>query len=450
MKKAISLLLTTILIFTMATVSSETVAFGSTKPDVAGKAAMVYCATTDEVLYAKKPDERMYVASIMKLVTAMLTVEKLGLDTEVVVDEEATNIVPFNLPVYAGEKVTSGDLLHASLMQSSNDATEALGIAMAGSQEAFTDMMRDKVKRLGCINTSPVFASGVDDKNEFSTARDVITIAKAAFSDETIVKVAQTTSYEFPDFEGKEKRVLSNGNPFIKGGVAMVNGEVVKDMEYEGVFAGKTGTNSNGDASMVVGYKLDGLELYVVTLQSTKEERYQDIKKLLDYGVASVPREMAVENGQDLGAADVWLGKTNTVGMIAAEESTVVLPKGISKELISTELVVDDRIEAPLVKGDILGKVHIYVAGEEVDAVDILAAEDVEKGWILARFRITNTQTIIILAVAALLLVLFVFILILRFINKAKRRKIRRKKLKRIAAEQLERERESQRRNWKI
>ena len=450
MRKVISILITITILFTFATVQCGTVAFGNTDLDIKGKAAMVYCATTDQVIFEKNPDERMYVASIMKLVTAMLTVENIGLDTAVTVDEQATQVVPFNLPVYEGEKLTSGDLLHATLMKSSNDATEALGIAIGGSQDKFTQMMQEKVAKLGCKNTNPVSASGVNDKKEYSTARDVITIAKAAFSDESIIKICQTTSYEFPKVEGKEDRKITNGNPFIKGGVGYNSKGKVDNMEYSGVFAGKTGTNDNGDASMVVGYSLDGLELYVVTLQSTKDERYNDIKKLLDYGVSKVPRQVAIKKGQSLGNAKIWNGETNKVTGVSAKEGTLVLPKGISKSLISTEVIYDSKLKAPIKKGDKIGTVNIYLAGEKVSSVDVLSNDDVKKGWPLSKYRITNTQTIIICAVLGVVLFFVLVILILRALNRAKRKKARRRKLKRLAALELAKEQDNKKRNWKI
>ena len=164
----------------MAAGSVEAV-LAASGPDLEGTGAMIYCATTDEVIWDKNSDKQYNLASITKLMTCLIAAEQLGTDTVVTVDKEATNVKKVKSVVYEGEKITVENLLYEALLVSANDAAKALAIATAGSEEKFAVMMNERAAAIGCTKTNFVNSSGVKVAGHGSSAKDVALIAAEAF-----------------------------------------------------------------------------------------------------------------------------------------------------------------------------------------------------------------------------------------------------------------------------
>lgn len=449
-KRFLNILLCVILISTVLLLSTQTEAFAASAPEVTGSSAMVYCATTDELLWEKNADEKLNLASITKLMTCLIAVEELGLDTVVTVDAEATKVDKAKSAVYAGEEITVEDLIYEALLTSANDAAKALGIAVSGTQKDFAKLMNARAKKIGCTNTHFANASGVKTSKYqcTSTARDVVLIAKEAFANEDIRRIAGTAKYTLPATNKNEERVLETTNLFLEGGEAETLNGIVKVKKYSGVFAGKTGTTPEYKTTMVVACDIDGFEIYAVIMDSTLGSRYSDIRKLLNYAKSSISKYTAFEKGTEFGKAELKGGATNKVDVIASADGFINLPEGASASLVTTKAVYDEDLKAPIAKGQKVGKVEIYLADDFVRSIELTAAEDIEEGWFLSGLGITNFQTVIIMLVLFLLLAFYIIIMTLRAINRRKRRAARQAKLRRIAMQQLERERDVKQRNW--
>lgn len=439
-----------ILILSMGAASIRTEAFAAAEPDVTGSSAIIYCATTEELLWEKNADEKLNLASITKLMTCLIAAEELGLDTEVTVSEEATKVDKAKSAVYAGEKITVEDLIYEALLTSANDAAKALGIAVSGTQKDFAKLMNKRAKKIGCTNTHFANASGVKASGYqcTSTARDVVLIAREAFKNEDIRRIAGTAEKTLSATNKSEERKLETTNLFLEGGEAETLNGIVKVKKYEGVFAGKTGTTPEYKTTMVVGCDIDGFEVYAVIMNSTLESRYSDIRKLLNYAKSSISKYTAFEKGADFGKAELRGGATNKVDAIAAADGFINLPEGASASLVTTKTVYDDELKAPIKKGQKIGKVDIYLADDYVRSVELKAAEEVKEGWFLSGLGITNVQTVLIFAVIFIIAAGYITILLLRAANRRKRMRARQAKLKRIAMQQLEREKDVKQRNW--
>ena len=443
-KKICILILTVILAVTMITGTAS----GAEAPSVKGKAAIIYCATTGEIVWEKNADSPLNPASMTKLMTCLLAIENLDLDQQVEVTAEATDVIPTKIYLTAGEKITVRDLLYASLLESANDAAAALAVAVSGSIEDFAELMNERAAAIGCTNTHFENPHGLAGEEHYSSARDIARISAEAFQNPTLREIAATEKYTIEETNKAGARELENGNLFLTGGEQETPNGIVKVKKYEGVFGGKTGTSETQVATMTVGLSYDGLEIYAVIMGTTMQQRFSDIKKLLDYGKENVSRYAAFEAGQEFEQGKVLGGATNRVTGVAAETGYIYLPEGASESLLETKAVYDENLEAPIEAGQKVGVAEIYLADEKVREIDLLAKESVAKGWILSRFGITNFQTVILCVAAALLLAFFVIIFVLRAVNKRKRKKQRQKKIMEMARRELEREKDIKQRDW--
>ena len=165
LKRIFTILISFIIVFTAATASMQPVAFAASAPSVTGTSAMVYSATTNEVLWEKNADAKLNLASITKLMTCLIAMEELGPDCLVTVDAEATRVDKVSSAVYAGEEITVEDLVYEALLTSANDAAKALGIAVSGTQRKLAGKMNSRAKKIGCTNTHFANASGVKIRN---------------------------------------------------------------------------------------------------------------------------------------------------------------------------------------------------------------------------------------------------------------------------------------------
>lgn len=419
-------------------------------PDVEAKSAIILCGDTGEIIWEKNADEKMEPASMTKLMTALLAVENLKPDQEVEVTGEAAAMPETKIYLQTGEKITVEELLYGLLLESGNDAAIALAIATAGSVEDFAAMMNERAKEIGCTNTNFVNPSGLADENHYFTARDMVMIAKEALSNETVRKIAGTAEHTIPATNAYEERNLENTNYFLKGVDKEVNGKKIKVDKYDGVFGGKTGYVGEDKAALVTGLSADGLEIYSLVMGSSLEGRYSDVKELMDYGKANVSKYTVFEKGDEFGKVKLLGGAVNKVKAVAADNGYINLPEGVSASLVTTECVYTDSLFAPVKKGQKIGVVEVYIAGELKKTVELVAAEDIKEGWFLSGIGISNFQTVMIGVFLAVILIGFVTIISMRIRNKRKLARIRRRKLEEEALRQLEREEDLKRRGWRF
>ena len=449
MKKRLKFFTTLVLITLLLIGAWPAAAFAaSSGPDITGSAAYVYCATTEEVLWKKNASKQYNLASITKLMSCLLAAEKLDLAEEVTITQAATEVIKTESFVYAGEKIKAEDLVYAALLASANDAAKALAITVSGSEKKFVKLMNQKAKELGCKNTRFVTSSGVYNKNHYSSAEDIVKIARAAFANPDVLRIAKVAEYTVPATNKTDAVTLKTTNLFLKGGEADTGNGKIKIKKYKGMVAGKTGTTNVNRTTMVVLCKIDGFDIYAVILDSTLQQRYRDIKKLLDYAKATLSPYKAFESGQSFEGAKLKGGATNRVNALASADGLINLPEGASASLVTTQVSFDADLQAPIKKGQVIGKAAVYLADEKIREIDLTAAEDVKEGWFLSRFGITNLQTVILFFALAVILAFCILILVLRTINKRKRKAARQRRLMEAARRQMEREKDLKQRNW--
>lgn len=399
-------------------------------PAISAGSALIYCRNTGSVLFSKAADVRMSPYSITKLMTALLAVQRLPLDREITVSEEDASAGGSTMELKAGEIVTVEELLYGTLVLSGNDAALTLGKAVSGDTETFVGLMNDTAANIGLNNTHFANPSGlIDDVSKhYTTANDMLEIAKLAFANEIILKIAGTEKYEMPATNLSGPRTMENHNDLLTEG-------------REGYVAGKTGYWADDKCTLVMDYRADSLEFITVILGANIKTRSADCDALTDYAADNLRGIVAIEAGKDVGMVRVRHGERTRVAAYTASDAVIYMPREGSRELISTEAVMDDDVAAPLSKGDVVGKYRIYVAGELVDEIDLVSHEDVPVGWFPSYIGIPNRAALIIAGAAALILLIVIIRTVNRIKAKRARRKAHRELVRAMARRELERER---------
>lgn len=443
-KKIISILIMVSMIF-----FATSMAFANEAgPDIVADSAIIYCADTDEVIWEKNPDAKMEPASITKLLTCLIAVENLDLEQTVTITEDIELIEPTEMGVYAGEVVTIRELVYGALLPSGNDAAVALAVAVAGSEAEFSKLMNERAKEIGCKNSNFVTASGLEDVDHYSSARDLALITQEALSNDFIREVCGTAKHTVPATNMSEPRKLENSNVFLYGKTFDIAGVEITVDKYKGVIGGKTGSLALDYATLSTVLEYDGMEVYCVILGSTQYDRFSDMKAVMDYAKQCISKYVVFEKGTEFDKVRLKGGAVNKVRAIAAAEGFVNLPEGASESLVSTKCVYTDDLTAPIKKGQKIGVAELYIADDLITKVDLVAQEDIEEGWFLSPLGISNFQTILLGVVLAGIIVVALGLMAIRVNNKRKQAQLRKKKLEEEARKQLELEEDKRRRNW--
>lgn len=174
--------------------------------------AVLMNARNKKVLYSKNPHVRLAPASTTKIVTALVAMNKSSLDKKVIVPKSATWMPPSRVDIRQGEVYTTGDLLKAALLNSGNDATVALAVSVAGSEEEFTNMMNEMARKLGCRNTNFKTSNGLPAKGQYSTAYDMALIMREAVKDKRLLDILAIKETEITELNSGRRIKLRNHN----------------------------------------------------------------------------------------------------------------------------------------------------------------------------------------------------------------------------------------------
>lgn len=275
-----------------AAVSESSAAVGETgsaavqpeaqKPAVAAEGAVLLDAATGQVLYGKNQDQQFYPASITKVMTALVVLERCNLNDIVTFSETATTNLEsgaVSLGISAGDQLTVEQCLYGLLLKSANEIGNGLAEHVAGSVEAFADLMNAKARELGCRNTHFVNPHGLNDENHKTTPYDMALIMRAALQNETFRKIDTTRTYEFPATKKAAARTITMGHKMMYPSDSRY---------YEGIIGGKTGYTSKAGNTLVTGAERNGVRLIAVVMKASGTH-YTDTKALLDYGFANYP-----------------------------------------------------------------------------------------------------------------------------------------------------------------
>lgn len=290
------------------------------------EAGIVMDLDSEAVLFAQNIHVQEYPASITKLLTALVVVENTSMDEQVTFSHDAVYNVESGsgnkLQLEEGDVLSVKDCLYVMLLQSSNQAANALAEHVGGSREAFADMMNEKAASLGCRESHFVNPSGLNDPEQLTSAYDMAQIGAAVFGNPTLLEICSTTSATLPPTINNP-----NGRTYSMEHKLVVTGDSSDENYYPSAVAGKTGYTSLAGQTLVTYAEQDGRRQVAVTLKSTQRTHYSDTKTILDFGFARFKNVSVAENETDYvtGEEPVTIGdETYSPSDLYLDEKAVV------------------------------------------------------------------------------------------------------------------------------
>jgi D-alanyl-D-alanine carboxypeptidase (penicillin-binding protein 5/6) len=327
----------------------------SAPPSLSAEAAILLDADTGRILYSQNPNEQRSIASITKLMTALLAVEHWDdLSQNVEVQKEWTLAEGSSMYLKEGETVTREELLYGLLLSSGNDAALALASSCAGAVDTFVQWMNERAQELGMKNTHFANPNGLDEEGHYSTAYDMSLLAMECMKNDTIAKIVSTKSITLGT------RSFTNHNKLL--------------WRYDGCIGMKTGYTDAAGRTLITCAERNGQRFIVVTLYDPND--WADHAKLYDYAFRNWTNQSYCSVGERVSSIPVKGSLVRFAYVVPAENFSYPLAEG---ESLRSELSLPDSIEAPVLAGEEAGSISFYLGSTKVGEVKLVYEQSVRR-----------------------------------------------------------------------
>lgn len=378
-KKIISIFL----IICLSVIPTLTVsAYEPTGFDITAKTAMLVSLDTDEVLYSKNENERVYPASITKIMTTilMLESEKYNPDAKIAMTDEVLDLISGTGSsvslMTAGEEITQLDLVYMVLMASFGDSAYLAAIHFGGSVEGFVDMMNAKAKELGLTGTHYQNPVGLHDEDNYTTARDTYILTKYALENKTFKEACTTTRYTVQSLN----KTLSTTN-FMQ--------DTTTNYYYTYAKGVKTGYTDEAGRCLVSTASYNGYNYMCVLFgcppNAGQRHEFIDSKNLYRWAFNNFEFKQVADTANPICEIEVELSlQTDFISLYVEDGFISVLPTDADDSTISiVPHPTSESVKAPIKKGDVLGTADIIYAEQLIGKVNLVSNEDIEKSLML-------------------------------------------------------------------
>ena len=340
-------------------------------PAVAASSYLLIDAKSQKVLVENNATERVPPASLTKIMTAYILEEeinsgRLKAEETAPISVKAWRTGGSKMFIREGTEVAVGDLLKGIIIQSGNDASVAVAEHIAGSEDAFAEMMNQQAKALGLDNTNFTNATGLPSDNHYSTAEDLalLTIALIQNHPEQY-QLYSERSYKFNGIDQPNRNKL-----------------LWRDRSVDGV---KTGYTSAAGYCLIASAERNGVRLVSVVLGTDSDEaRMRESQKLLSYGFRNFDTQTLYQAGINLQLQDVYFGQADKVELGVAEDITVTFPRGYYDD-IKVEMTLSEYLEAPIAAGQEVGEIQLILDGEILHKAPLQTLQAVEESNFFSR-----------------------------------------------------------------
>lgn len=326
---------------------------------ISAKAYVLMEQNSGRVISASNENTRLPMASTTKIMTGLLAVESGKLDNTYSVPAEALRVEGSSVGLIAGENLTLRDLVYGLMLESGNDAANAIAIILGGTSDKFVEMMNLRAKNLKLENTHFCNPSGLYNENHYTSARDLAKLAAFAMKNKDFEKIVSTKSIRIPLNGVKDGRLLKNHNDLLGS--------------YDGAIGVKTGFVKKSGRCLVSCARRNGVELVAVTLDDPSD--WKDHKQLLDSGFSQLKAYKLLSVAPEM-TANVVGGTQDKVPVCYDKDTLGALKNGESGRL-KLQVELDKFYYAPVKKGQKLGKMVFTADGVEIAETDITAACDI-------------------------------------------------------------------------
>ncbi len=434
MKRTLSYILTlTILIISLFFVPFSSNA-ATYEPDRKIYAQAYMLINLDDASYPvvaqKNADEKLYPASLTKIVTTMVVLNNVkDLQAKTKMSQAAFDATLGTgaqvAGISVGDEHTIDELLYLTMVYSACDACQILAEYVSGTSAAFVDAMNKYVESLGCKNTHFTNPDGLHDSNHYTTARDMATITLAALKNSDFVKYSTTTEIKYGDLN------LGHTNLMLHQGYLTYYYEYAQGI--------KTGSTEQAEYCVITKASKDGYNYLAVVLKSPQQkingESYEtkcsfvDAKSLFEWAFDSLKYTTLVSKDEVIGEIAVEDGKdADSVQLIAKADTNVIVPAALDKSAIIIETVDKPEVlKAPVLKGQDVCKANVIYGDEVIATIDLVAADNIELSTFL---KIINAVKAFLgttaVKIACVAIVLFIIVYVFLVISNNKKKKKRR------------------------
>ena len=393
MKKILTLIITFVIL---------TVKVNAVNLNISSKTAILYNLDNGEILYEKNADEKVSIASLTKIMTALVTLENIqDLDKQVVlINQDFQGLVQANAVTAGftkGEIVTYKDLLYGLLLPSGADAAKALARNVAGSEDGFIKMMNDKVKELDLKQTNFSTVIGLDDENNYSTAKELSLIFKEALKNNDFKTIIKAKQYTTSDSKIKFKSTIqSNAKKF--------------DIDIPYILGGKTGTTTDAGLCLATIAKANNVNYMLVTTGALYDKKaphhIEDAKIIYDYFINNYGNQKVVNKNNPFKTIKTKYTDKNTLKLYPNKNITMYLKNDYNKNDIKYTYQGKEELTPLNKKGETIGTLKIYYQDKLLDTQKIILKENLNfniqsflKQEIIPIISITSTILLVIIII---------------------------------------------------
>lgn len=329
--------------------------------------AILIDQSTGKILYSHNIHEQLRPASVTKVMSILLIMEaldsgKITMETQIPCSENAHSMGGSQIWLDTTESLTVRDMLKSICVVSANDCTVAMAEYIAGSEEAFVQMMNTKAKQLGMNDTTFKNCHGIDEDGHVTSAYDIALMSRELLQNHP--SITEFTTIWMDSIRNGESELV-NTNKLIRN--------------YQGATGLKTGSTSIALYNLSASATRDGLSLIAVIMKApTTKIRFAEATKLLDYGFANYTSKSFGNKGDIIQRVNVNKGIETQVNAILEEDASVLIKKGDTGN-IEQNVVINENITAPIKMGDVLGKIQFKTGEEIILERNLLAETDVAK-----------------------------------------------------------------------
>lgn len=418
--KKLSCLILTILIFISSAFSTSAAANYNAEMEPTADIVLLFSLDDGTVLFEKNADKVTAPASLTKITTAVLTIEKCpDLDKKITIPAYCITLLngtgSSTAGLKAGEEISIRNLLYCLLVKSANDAANVLADYVGGgSIDNFVTMMNSFVTELGCKNTHFVNAHGLDAEGHYTTANDLALITKHAMTLNVFMDICDTYSYKLPATNKNNERNILSTNWLINPNF--------KTYYYEYIHGIKTGTTTNAGQCIISKASKDGYNYLCIVMGAQPADvngdgnkdncAFLECKKLCKWAFENIRLEKIADVSQIVTVVDVALSlDADHVRLVPANDVTALVPTGNGKDSILIQPIKEstpEKVNAPVKKGEVIGKANLLYADKVIATVDLVAAEDVRVNvflWIFHGVKVVVTSPVFIILVVIAIII---------------------------------------------
>lgn len=426
------LLVLCILVAAVPTVAAEEAIFETNV-----KSAILMEQTSGQILYSLNPAERNYPASLTKIMTCLLALENGNLEDTVTVSATALENLHeagSTAGLLAGEELSMLNLLYCVMISSANEACNVVAEHIAGSTEAFVEMMNARAQELGCQDTHFANTHGLHDEEHYSTAQDLLLITQEALKHETFRTITNTAYYLLPATNLSEERHLYTTNKLITEGAS-------NKFYYPKASGIKTGFTTPAGRCLISSASNENLQLLAIIMGAETihdeetgtyiQRNFPECINLFEYGFANFKVETILTKLYPVSEIPVNLSaSSDTVALAPVQEIKSLVPMDFDpNDLVLEVTLYSESVDAPVEAGTPLGSVTVSLDGRELGSVELGAITDISRSEItyqtqeVKNYVKTSWWKWLLGLLVAAVVVLIVLILVLQYRRKQERRR---------------------------